>query len=121
MSVYEDEIELVRKLIEKEEIPTGNPKGLATLMVITANYGAGDALAGMYLKNIIDSQREQLNGLAKRVFGKEWNGYVSTVTMLDIIETLGEKHEVFKALNYMALTGRTDMLWKLAEEWGIKE
>lgn len=114
--VYEEEIELVKKLIEKENVPTKYAEILATLMFITAEFGAGDVLAGAALGNVIRAQQDGLKTLAKKILGHDVR-HVNEMTMLDILEVLGKKFKVFEALQYISSSGgNTTKLEELAKE-----
>jgi hypothetical protein len=103
MSIYKDEIELVEKLIIKEKVPTKNPKALATLALMTANYGAGDALAGLTLEKIIAANRDTISAFIYRITGRDSAPHYASLS--SAFEKLGEKYEVFKALDKMAASG----------------
>jgi hypothetical protein len=117
-SPYAEDIALVEKLIIKEKVPTKNPKGLATIAVYCASYGAGDCLAGMFLDKIFADKaaNENLCKFIEKATGKK-HKYASWVSLSNAFEELGKKHKVFAALDYMALTGgRGDKLRELEKE-----
>lgn len=117
--MYEEEIELVFKLIERENVPTKAPKALATIMVLTAEYGAGDALAGVLLQDLVEENRQGLAAFVKTILGRELEpDYVS---LAECLEVLGGKHKVFKALNEISTSGgKINHLNRLAKRQGVK-
>jgi hypothetical protein len=119
MPVYEDEIELVSKLIERENVPTKAPKALATIMVLTAEYGAGDALAGVLLQDLIEEGKHGLAAFIKTILGREAEPHY--VSLAECLEVLSKKHKVFKALEEMSASGgKINHLNRLAKRQGVK-
>ena len=108
---YGDKIKLIEKLIKKEKVPTKNPRALATIMFLTAEWGCGDALAGLILKRLVESNREVLKQFAEKILDKKL-GYFSYSTMLTVLDTLAKKYKVFDALRKFGLTGN----WKYIEK-----
>lgn len=106
MSHYNDKIALVEKLIVQEKVPTKNPRALATIMYLTASYGCGDAYAGLQLSKLLEKSNAQksLKVLAKRILEVDTHK-VTKFTLLTVLEELAKKHEVFKALEHLAMHG----------------
>ena len=116
--MYKEKIDLVGELITLEKVPTKNPNGLATMMVLTTEYGAGDALAGMLLYKVLDSPvaQESLRRFCKSAMGVEYKK-ISWLELSHACEKLGEKYRVFKELNLISLSGgRMNNLQKIKVE-----
>jgi len=115
MGVYDEDIEFVKQKLIEEGVPTPNPEALAYLMVLTAYYGAGDALAGWILQGICDRNPEPLKNFVEKVTGKKPK-FISWVHLDECLRTLAKKYKIFNALEIVARTGGRHYLRKAYEE-----
>ena len=122
VNVYREIIELVEEMIKAEGVPSPHPRALATLMVLTAEYGAGDAYAGMMLTRIVLRNAETIAMFIEDATGVKPNKMLPSLKtgLLSALETLSKRYETFKALQEMARTGKTKPLYETAMKLGIR-
>ena len=113
--LYKGQINKVKELIIKEKVSTSNPDGLATIAVLSMNYGAGDALAGVMLDSVIEKNSESLKNFIEKTTGVRPN-FISTMSFFDVFEKLGEKYLVFRGIDRASLSGRFWEEMKMVEE-----
>lgn len=117
MKAYDDKISLIEKMIEVEKIPTGNPKALATITFLTAEWGAGDALAGWILEGIIRENREAVEKFTEKILG---TAKPSLAGLLLCLKELSKRHKTFAALDRFGATGNPKYLYEVARELGVE-
>ncbi len=95
--IYKKDVDFVEQKIKEENVPTNNPRGLAVITVLTANWAFGDAYAGLLLEELIRKNRDAISKFVESILEDRKNP--NTANLLLCFNYLQNKHKIFKALH----------------------